>query len=173
MHQLAAAIDAFVTRINRAAMSSSASAHLVGVLWAKRGHETAADGAWACQPLPAPQSLGSALALRQVAFLEQAQLLLTHCAAADEQSSVDAMGPQPAPSPGTAGLPLLLQKVQETLQDLERAYAVLKTETLAAGADGRLPLGRMDDALARYSALRRALQQAVAARLPHQPGVPA
>jgi phosphate:Na+ symporter len=55
---------------------------------------------------------------------------------------------------------------------MEEAYQQLKAAVLSAAAAGHLPLLEMEAALERYSALRRALQQAVKARTRLQ-GLPA
>ena len=49
------------------------------------------------------------------------------------------------------------------LQVMELTYEALKAALLAAGAAGRLPLAEMEEALRRFSAIRRATQQAAKA----------
>ena len=50
------------------------------------------------------------------------------------------------------------------VQTMEQHYQALKAGVLAAAAAGTLPLADMEALLGRYSALRRAVQQALKAR---------
>lgn len=183
VQQLEQALDSFAERISRSAMTGAASARLARLLRVQRCHEAAAEAAWATRPLPQAPDLGAALAERQSQLLQQAAALLASCDAADAQATdaqplrAPAAGPDAArgrpreePLPASGGA---AQALPAALQALEEAYAALKSEVLAAGADGRLSMAAMDDALARYSALRRALQQAVAARQTPPTGHPA
>ncbi len=148
------AIAAFVERMNRAAMSQGASERLAELLRIQRYHETSAEQALAAAPLRAPSDTGPAVAQRHTLFVEHADALLALC---DIRADLQATPPD-----ATA--------ITTAAQSMEQAYEDLKATVLAAGAAGRLPLAEMEEALRRYSALRRAAQQAVKASQRLSPG---
>ncbi len=137
--RLETAIDQFVQRINRVAMSSDSSAVLVSALRLQRHHESAAEQALLAAPLvqpmlaqPGPAGTGEVLA----AFRTEALALL------DNVDGVDGGAAQAGP-----------------LQAMEDAYQRAKLALLSAGAAGQVDLHRMEAGLRGLSALRRALQQ--------------
>lgn len=132
---LESAIERFVERVNRTAMSSATSTELARVLRMQRYHEATVEQAvlaasTAAAAVPAPPSCRSELE----AFRSAAEVLL---------SELDAQ-----------------QTDAGTLQQMETAYQRAKAAFLAAGAEGGIAMAPMDDALRSLSALRRALQQA-------------
>ncbi len=142
--QLDAAIATFVERMNRSAMPQRASERLAQVLRVLRYHETTAEQAQTAAPLG---HIGPNERLTQAAhaaFLLQTEALLALC------------DPQ-AYDPETAAL-------DAAASEMETAYETLKASLLAAGALGGTRLSDMEEALRRYSALRRAAQQATKAR---------
>lgn len=143
--QLDTAIDAFAERMNRSAMPQRASERLAQVLRVLRYHETTAEQANAAAPIPAvtgPRQDGTPGA--HDAFLSNTEALLALC------------DPQ-AYDPETAAL-------NTAEQHMETSYEALKAHILATGAMGGTRLSEMEEALRRYSALRRAAQQATKAR---------
>jgi len=144
LSQLEKAIQTFVERMNRAEMSLEASQRLAGLLRALRYHETCAEQAAVAAPVTTePSSPLAEAPLPQGAFIASTRALLQQCEIGD---------------------PADLQGLEAAAQAMERAYQALKAAALGAGASGRLPLDAMEEALRRYSALRRAVQQAVKAR---------
>lgn len=142
--QLIAAVEAFAERMNRGAMSQRASQHLAQVLRVLRYHETTAEQVHLAAPLRRLNTQHPAGTVLHDAFLNQADALLAWC------------DPQTA-EPETAAL-------DAATQTMETAYEELKTGLLGAGAAGGARLADMEEALRRYSALRRAAQQASKAR---------
>ncbi|MDP1693125.1 MAG: Na/Pi symporter [Burkholderiaceae bacterium] len=141
---LDAAIEAFVERLRGAAMSQAASARLAELLRIQRYHETSAEQAHAAAILAPLGPADDALAAAQAAFARSADSLLVGC--------------DPArPAAHTVAL-------DEALRAMEARYEELKAALLAAGADGRLALAAMEQALRRDSALRRATQQLAKSR---------
>ncbi|MCW5633268.1 MAG: Na/Pi cotransporter family protein [Rubrivivax sp.] len=130
--RLEAAAESFVERINRTAMAAATSARLARVLRTQRYHESTLEQA----------QLAAALADAAAAPPSEVERHFKRTAL-ELLAALDA-------GPADAAL----------LERSEAAYEVLKRELLATGAEGGLPLARMDDALRRLSALRRALQQA-------------
>jgi phosphate:Na+ symporter len=141
---LDAAIEAFVARLNRAAMAPAATARLADLLRRQRYHETCAEQAMAAAALPPPGETAGAPAAAHAAFAGAADRLLLHC------------DPGLPPGDGAA--------LDANLDATEARYQDLKAALLAAGADGRLTLADMEQSLRRCSALRRAAQQAAKAR---------
>ena len=142
--QLDAAVEAFVERMNRAAMSQGTSERLAWTLRVLRYHETTAEQALLAASLKdLPAGLDNGLSAAQAGFGQQADALLALC---DPQAG----------EPGTAQLALALEA-------MEGAYQTLKAALLVAGAAGKVPLAGMEEALRRYSALRRAAEQAAKA----------
>ncbi len=139
------AIEVFVERMNRAAMPRRTSERLAWALRVLRYHETTSEQAFAASQLAGlAASAGGALVAAQARFAQLADELLVLC------------DPLQGELPG-AGL------VAAALDAAEKAYQTLKATLLAAGADGQLPMAGMEEALRRYSALRRATQQAAKA----------
>ena len=137
---LDAAITEFAERLNRDAMAPATSEQLARVLRVERYHETAAEQVVEAAALAAPEADSAA----QAHFVRQADALFAHCAAPDATADT----------------------LDAALVAMEAAYQRLKASLLAAGAEGRLRLNPMEIALRRFSALRRAAQQAAkAARL--------
>ena len=142
--QLDAAIASFVERMNRAAMPQHTSERLAQVLRVLRYHETTAEQAQAAAPLT---HTGPSQGFTQAThddFLTHTDALLALC------------DPQ-ADEPPTVTL-------DAAAQHMETTYEALKASLLAAGAMGGTRLSDMEEALRRYSALRRAAQQATKAR---------
>lgn len=142
--QLNAAIEMFAERMNRSAMPQRASERLAQVLRVLRYHETATE------------QVGIAAPLRPVAAFSPTLTLLHDTFARNTDATLALCDPQ-APEPGTAAL-------DAASQSMEEAYEDLKSGLLNAGAAGGARLADMEEALRRYSALRRAAQQAVKAR---------
>jgi phosphate:Na+ symporter len=144
MARLDTAIERFVERLRSASMSQPASARLAELLRIQRYNATGAEQALAAATLPRHVSTEARLAAAESAFAAAAAALLTRCepAAPTDLSALDA------------------QQVET-----EAHYQALKAELLAAGADGRLALTDMEQALRRASALRRAAQQLHKSRL--------
>jgi phosphate:Na+ symporter len=135
---LDAAIERFVERLRAASMSQVASARLATLLRIQRYHETAAEQAVAAAALPALGPADALLAAASSAFEAAADALLARC---DPTAPTD------------------VSRLDTDLRALEACYEKLKAALLAAGADTRLPLTDMEQALRRCSALRRAAQQ--------------
>ena len=142
--QLDEAIASFVERMTRAAMPQHASERLAQVLRVLRYHETTAEQANAAAPLTLGGPNAEFTQVAHDAFLTQTDALLALC---DPQDN----------DPETATLDAAVQRMEST-------YEALKTSLLAAGAMGGTRLSDMEEALRRYSALRRAAQQATKAR---------
>jgi phosphate:Na+ symporter len=137
--QLDAAIATFVERMNRSAMPQRASERLAQVLRVLRYHETTAEQAKSAAPLTHFGPHERLTQAAHAAFVTQTEALLALC------------------DPDTATL-------DAAAQQMETAYETLKASLLAAGAMGGTRLSDMEEALRRYSALRRAAQQATKAR---------
>jgi len=132
------AIERFVERLRSASMSQVASARLAELLRIQRYHEAGAEQAMAAAALPTLTAADARLAAASVAFVEATRSLLLQC--------------DPTEPPNVAGL-------DTNLGTMEARYEDLKADLLAAGADARLALTDMEQALRRCSALRRAAQQ--------------
>ncbi len=132
------AIERFVERLREALMSQAASARLAALLRIQRYHETAAEQAVAAAALPPLGAADAGLASAQAAFAAAASALLSRC---DPTGPVDA------------------DALEADLGTMEAHYEDLKATLLSAGADARLALTDMEQALRRCSALRRAAQQ--------------
>jgi phosphate:Na+ symporter len=148
--RLDAAVEQFVERLHRGALTPNASQRLAWALRVMRYHDSASEQALAASRLTHwAAAVGSALAQAQSRFAHDADALLALC---DPQLG--------EPSPGM---------VAAAVDPMERSYQSVKAAILAAGADGQMPLVAMEQALRRYSALRRAAQQlAKASRNPGQ-----
>lgn len=140
MTQLDAAVEAFVERMSRAALTAQGSARLAELLRIQRYYETCARQALAAAPLKLPAAADTDLLAQHQAFVATTQALLD---AHDE----------PAPAPTALDS-----------QTMEAHYQALKAAVLVAAASGLLPLADMEALLGRYSALHRAVQQAIKAR---------
>ncbi len=142
--RLDGAVEGFVERMRRAAMSKRTSQRLAWALRVLRYHETTAEQAFVAARLSRlPVAAGSGLAAAQAAFEQQADALFALC----------------DPQQGRPGSGL----VAAALDVMERSYQQLKSALLAAGADGQMPLAAMEEGLRHFSALRRAAQQAAKA----------
>ena len=135
---LDAAIERFVERLRSASMSQVARARLAELLRIQRYHEASAEQAVAAAALPPLMAADARLAAAAVAFAEATRSLLLQC--------------DPTEPPNVATL-------DSHLGTMEARYEDLKAELLAGGADARLALTEMEQALRRSSALRRAAQQ--------------
>ncbi len=135
---LDAAIERFVERLRSASMSQVASARLAELLRIQRYHEAGAEQAVVAAALPQLGLADARLAVATVAFVDATQTLLLQCDS-NEPSNV--------------------ANLEAELGTMEARYEALKANLLAAGADARLALTDMEQALRRYSALRRAGQQ--------------
>ncbi|MBD3892395.1 Na/Pi cotransporter family protein [Hydrogenophaga sp.] len=141
---LDAAVEAFVERMSRGALSIPASQRLAELLRVQRYYETCADLSFAAAPLSAPGVDDEKIQQQHQAFISATlQLLAEHDAA-----------------PATAAPRAALD-----LRPMESAYQQLKASVLACAATAALALDEMETQLDRYSSLRRAMQQAVKARL--------
>lgn len=141
--QLDTAAEAFVERMNRAAMSHRTSERLALVLRVQRYHQTTAQRALDAAPLIAWS--GEPVCALHTAFVQQMDALLALC--------------DPLAGAGSVAL------VTAHASSMELSYQDLKAALLAAGAQGQLRLTAMEDTLRRLSALRHAAQQAVKARI--------
>jgi phosphate:Na+ symporter len=135
---LDAAIERFVERLRSASMTQVASARLAELLRVQRYHEAGAEQAMAAAALPPLTEADARLAAAAVAFVDATRSLLLQC--------------DPTELPNVAAL-------DTHLGTMEARYEDLKADLLAAGADARLALTDMEQALRRCSALRRAAQQ--------------
>jgi phosphate:Na+ symporter len=142
--QLNAAIETFAERMNRSAMAQRTSERLAQTLRVLRYHQSAAEQVGVAVRLRPVAAFSPTLTVLDAAFAQHADALLTLC------------DPQ-APEPETAAL-------DAVSRHMETAYEDLKSGLLNAGAAGVARLADMEEALRRYSALRRAAQQAAKAR---------
>ncbi len=142
--RLDAAVAAFVERMTRGAMPQGTSERLARVLRVQRYHETTAEQSHAAAPLALPPDAGAGAAARHAAFVRHTDALLALC------------DPTATEFDETA--------IVTALSAMEAAYQDLKAALLAAGASGGMGLAGMEEALRRYSAMRRAAQQAAKAR---------
>lgn len=138
--RLAQAIESFVERVHRGAMSPATGVRLAQALRVLRYHEASVEQALQAAALPASAGGDGEPPDAGRGFARQAGALLA--ALDDAPAAADALVP------------------------VEAAYEALKSGLLAEGAAGRRRLPEMDAALRRHSALRRALQQAVKACRP-------
>jgi len=141
--RLDAAVEGFVERMSRAAMPQRTAERLARTLRVQRYHETTAEQALAAAPLVPPGGAGPALMASHAAFVNQADALLAHC----------------DPQRGQADTAV----VATALAAAEVAYQDLKAALLVAGAAGGMHVEDMESTLRRYSAMRRAVQQAAKA----------
>ncbi len=148
---LDAAIDRFVERMHRGAMSAHTGERLPLVLRVARYHEATAESAY-----DAAVALGDAAAVALPDAVAAADAEFRRCG----HALLDAVA---VPDDTAAHEPIVTPAVGRLLDASENSYQALKAALLAAGADGRLPLAMMDARLRAASALRRALQQAVKA----------
>ena len=130
--------------------TQSASEHLAQVLRVQRYYETTAEQAHLAAQLQSPGAGEAAAAPQHALFVQRSDALLALC------------DPLPGPPDPVA--------VEAAEISMEAAYDPLKVALLAAGASGALRLVAMEEALRRYSALRRAAQQA--AKAVHRNPVP-
>jgi len=142
------AIERFVERLRSASMSQVASARLAELLRIERYHEAGAEQALAAAALAPLGPTDARVAAAATAFTDAADALLSLC---DQTEPMDVAG------------------LDADLGTMEARYEDLKAQLLAAGAAARLPLTGMEQALRRYSALRRAAQQLAKARRRREP----
>ncbi len=135
---LDAAIERFVERLRSQSMSQVASARLAELLRTQRYHEAGAEQGVAAAALAPLEPADARLAAALAAFVAATDALLMRCC--------------PAGPTDMAGM-------DADLGTMEARYEDLKADLLAAGADARLALNDMEQALRRGSALRRAAQQ--------------
>jgi phosphate:Na+ symporter len=140
------AAQRFVERLNRAAMPPRSARRVAATLRLQRYHETVAELAHQAALLRQAPAERAACAAEEAAFVQQAAALLTLC------------DPQPE-----AGTPAPPDAVERLVPAFEATYQALKAALLQAGADGRLRMTVMESALRRFSALRRAVEQATKA----------
>jgi phosphate:Na+ symporter len=137
-------VESFVERMNRAAMPQGTSERLAWALRVQRYYETMAEQVLAVSALPGlPAGIGGGLAVAQTNFRERADALLVLCLPQDGLPDAAALA--------------------SAVDVMEVAYQALKSALLLAGAAGQLSLAAMEEALRRFSALRRAAQQAAKA----------
>ena len=137
--------ETFVERVSRSEMTRSDSERLAAILRIQRYHESTAEQSVAMTPLVLPAVHDARLIDLHAALLRAADALFQAC--------------DPADGPAGAGV------AESALEAMEAAYQALKEALLDSGASGSARLTEMDDALRRYSALRRAAQQAAKAAL--------
>ncbi|MDM7943676.1 MAG: Na/Pi symporter [Hydrogenophaga sp.] len=141
---LDSAIEGFVERLRRAAMSRESSARLAELLRIHRYHESCAEQAGLAAGLALPQRVAADVELARVGFSNAASELLDRC--------------------GAVHLSADFEELDVGLLQTGASYEALKSALLKAGANGQLDLSDMERSLRRFSALRRATQQAVKAR---------
>jgi phosphate:Na+ symporter len=141
---LSAAAESFIEQLTRRAMPQRAAERLAQVLRVLRYHETVAEQVQAGSPLHRVRSSDPAADTLHEGFLTAADALLGLC---------DPLTYDPE-----------VATLEGAITDMEAAYENLKTGLLATGATGGARMANMEDALRRYSALRRAAQQAAKAR---------
>lgn len=132
------AIERFVERLRSSSMSQLASARLAELLRIQRYHEAGAEQAMIAATSSPPGPADARLSGVQEHFVNATNELLLHC--------------DPINSSNVSTL-------DAHLSLMEVCYENLKAGLLAAGADARLTLTEMEQALRRWSALRRATQQ--------------
>ena len=142
---LVGAAETFVERVGRGEMTRADSERLAAILRIQRYHESTAEQSVAMTPLVLPEVHDAGLIDLHAALLRAADALFRSC--------------DPADGPGDASA------IEPALEAMESAYHALKAALLDSGASGSARLTEMDDALRRYSALRRAAQQAAKAAL--------
>lgn len=135
---LDAAIEGFVERLHRATLSPVVGARLVVLLRMQRYHVACAEQALLASSLPPLRTDDAGLNEAHARFVQAAEDLLTN------------HGPSGL---GASGDP------EAALGMMEARYEDLKQTLLGAGATARLSVIDMEQALRRYSALRRALEQ--------------
>lgn len=140
---LVSAAEAFVDRVNRGGMPDRDSERLAAVLRILRYHESVAEQSLLMSPLVLPSVHDQRLTDLHTALMQAADRLFVLS--------------------DPAGAPASADELEEAAGAMETAYQAIKAGLLDSGAIGSARLTEMDDALRRYSALRRATQQAVKA----------
>lgn len=135
------AIADFIARLSRGGMSSEGAQRLPDILRIARYYEALAELA-----------LEAVAAARETTASQSAE-------AADFAARVEAL--LPFVDPAADGH----EHVESALQEMEEGYRALNSALLAAGAQGRMPVGEMDARLRAAGALRRAAKQAAKAAL--------
>lgn len=145
--RLGAAVDTFVERVNRTEMPQGTAQRMARALRVLRYHETVVELAETAAQLRPAAGEREVYADAEAAFVQPTASLLALCDPIE--------GHAPEAGAMAAALP-----------PVEAAYQALKAALLEAGALGRLRMAPMEAALRRFSALRRAAEQAAkAARL--------
>lgn len=135
---LDAAIEGFVERLHRATLSPVVGARLVVLLRTQRYHVACAEQALLASSLPLLRTDDPGLNGAHARFVQAAEDLLAN-------HGPSGLGPSTDPD--------------AALGVMEARYEDLKQTLLGAGATARLSVIDMEQALRRYSALRRALEQ--------------
>ena len=162
VRRLAASGDAvreFIVQLSRESMSDESAHRLPDILRIARHYESAARFALeAARALGEPAAGRDADALGYPAFREAAHRLLA----------------RPAPGPDDADEQGGDRPDQQAIAAFAAAYDRFKSDLLASGAAGRLPLDTMECWLRAASGLRRALDESTRAlrRLPHPTKTP-
>lgn len=144
VHRLASVAAKFVERMNRSAMSAASSAQLADVLRTLRYHEACAEQAVLAAELDNRPLAGTDVQTAAALFASVSVAMI---------DGIDAGSVTDLP---------------DQLKRIDHSYGLLKARLLAAGAGGILRLAAMEESLRRYSALRRALQQAAKATQPRK-----
>jgi len=144
--QLDTAAAQFVERLNRAAMSPEGARRTAQILRVQRYHVTVAELAHQAALLRQPTADRAVCAEAEAGFVQATAALLALC--------------DPAPDAGPVVPP---EAVAAALPAMEARYQALKAALLDAGAAGALRMAAMEAALRRFSALRRAAEQAAKA----------
>lgn len=142
--RLGGACQTFAERMSRVAMEAGAAQALADTLRTLRYYESAAEQAVAAAALRDQTNTATGLTDVYNAFVREATALLDHV----EGDAMPADGGQSLTTHASA---------------MEASYGGLKAKLLADGAAGTVRIAVMEEALRRYSALRRALQQTVKA----------
>jgi len=161
---LGAAIDGFVERMSRGAMSAAASQRLAQLLRVQRYLESATEQVAIAAVLPGPGPHEPSP--MDVGFRRHADRLLdlshggeAHVLAGEPgyERAADAARVENGARAGSGDAPQ--QDLDAALGAMDVAYQLLKSDLLQGGATGRLRVAEMEQALRRISALRRAAKQ--------------
>ncbi|APD11346.1 hypothetical protein UC34_16675 [Pandoraea vervacti] len=142
--RLGSVCQSFAERMSRVAMEAAAAERLADTLRTLRYYESAAEQAIAAAALQDQTTTATGLSDVYTSFLRESTALLDHIES-------DALPSDGGDSLGTHAAAM------------EAAYGGLKAKLLADGAAGNARISVMEEALRRYSALRRALQQTIKA----------
>lgn len=142
--RLGAVCQSFAERMSRVAMEAAAAEALADTLRTLRYYESAAEQAIAAAALHDQTGTATGLSDAYTAFLHESTELLDLV----ERDTL----------PADVG-----ESFVTHVASMEAAYGGLKAKLLAEGAAGTTRIAAMEEALRRYSAIRRALQQTVKA----------